>query len=105
MHTIEWIPPTWNSGEVSSDEGCAPLGGNRLRPDSAALTRFANRIPVTCAIVPRWVVMQPFERPVVPDVYRITNGSSSSIAVVGGVSCGTSSSAIGTVPAGACSPM
>jgi hypothetical protein len=29
---------------------------------------FAKRMPVTWAIVPRWVVMQPFERPVVPDV-------------------------------------
>jgi hypothetical protein len=34
----------------------------------AAFTRFTNRMPVTCAIVPRCVVMQPFERPVVPDV-------------------------------------
>src|SRR5262249_8346212 len=101
VHTIEWSPPTWNNGDVNSEAGCAPLGGRSAAPDTAAFTRFANRMPVTWAIVPRWVVMQPFERPVVPEVYRIANGSPSSIGVVGGAAVGASSSAIGKVPVGA----
>jgi hypothetical protein len=43
------------------------LGSSSL-PERAAPATFANRMPVTWAMVPRWVVMQPFERPVVPEV-------------------------------------
>jgi hypothetical protein len=59
VHRLEWSPPTWKSGEVSRFAGW---------PAVSAPASVAKKIPVTCAIVPRWVVMQPFERPVVPDV-------------------------------------
>ena len=67
MQKPEWRPPTWKSGEVIRlTSGEAPPRADF--PVIAVPAVVLKRIEVTCAIVPRWVVMQPFERPVVPEV-------------------------------------
>ena len=58
------------SGEVSRFAGCsdAPAAAAGGAPPISTFASVANTMPVTCAIVPRCVVMQPFGRPVVPEV-------------------------------------
>ena len=71
VQTLLCRPPTWKSGEVSSAASWrrSPSSvASSERPEMAAPATFAKRMPSTCAMVPPWVVMQPFERPVVPEV-------------------------------------
>ena len=68
VQKFECRPPTWKSGEVSSAAAWRPSVGSGVPPPVSMPTTFANTMPRTWLIVPRCVVMQPFERPVVPDV-------------------------------------
>ena len=59
------------------------VGGGGAIPFSSMVTARPNAIAEPMCTMLRWVRVAPFGRPVVPDVNRIMNGSSSSMATSG----------------------
>ncbi len=76
------VPEMWKNGVAQMDAGGGASGGG-VTPFSSMLTVRLNAIADPMCTRLRWVSVAPFGRPVVPDVKRIMNGSSSSMATSG----------------------
>src|SRR4051794_41104596 len=64
----EWVPETWNSGEVNSETGWGD-GGGASSGTGVVIDESVNRYTVfwRFAIIDRCVLIAPLGRPVVPD--------------------------------------